>query len=230
MSTPTTPKCANEACQSGQRDNLLACGRCQAVQYCSKGCQKQDWKYHKVPCQKAAGVPIGSLACNQKFAIHDPKAQTLAKDMGMKPSPADFLAYPLRRLALTRKDTPGNLPLFFGDRDRPDIRSAIKEFRIEALLRPPPGSPTYAHAKPGRLEEGLPAWTPQPASLDEAKEVQEIRKMQQIIVDHSGPRGTKDITSDDMMSILTIHYPERWAEMLPLYNLTLNALDQGAQA
>ena len=33
------------------RTVLKCCIKCQAVQYCSKSCQKQDWKQHKQICQ-----------------------------------------------------------------------------------------------------------------------------------------------------------------------------------
>lgn len=34
--------------------NLLRCGQCRSVYYCSKQHQKQDWKKHKVSCKKLA--------------------------------------------------------------------------------------------------------------------------------------------------------------------------------
>ena len=35
---------------------MKKCGRCQEVAYCSRDCQRGDWKVHKVTCQK---VPTG---------------------------------------------------------------------------------------------------------------------------------------------------------------------------
>ena len=32
------------------RGTLLACGRCKGACYCSKECQRSDWKVHKVTC------------------------------------------------------------------------------------------------------------------------------------------------------------------------------------
>lgn len=34
----------------GSNQNLLRCGRCKTILYCSKDHQKQDWKRHKVAC------------------------------------------------------------------------------------------------------------------------------------------------------------------------------------
>lgn len=36
--------------QCGQHNNLLQCGRCECVYYCSKQCQKTNWKIHKSIC------------------------------------------------------------------------------------------------------------------------------------------------------------------------------------
>ncbi|PWW71923.1 hypothetical protein C7212DRAFT_109027, partial [Tuber magnatum] len=32
-------------------ENLMRCGRCKKVEYCSGACQKVDWKEHKVGCK-----------------------------------------------------------------------------------------------------------------------------------------------------------------------------------
>ncbi|KAG0642158.1 hypothetical protein HOY80DRAFT_881952 [Tuber brumale] len=35
----------------GKTENLMRCGRCKKVEYCSGACQKTDWKEHKVGCK-----------------------------------------------------------------------------------------------------------------------------------------------------------------------------------
>uniref|UniRef100_M4BSB4 MYND-type domain-containing protein n=1 Tax=Hyaloperonospora arabidopsidis (strain Emoy2) TaxID=559515 RepID=M4BSB4_HYAAE len=52
-----TPLCSNEACKAleYQEETLQACSRCKCVFYCSKTCQRQDWKSrHKGCCQAVA--------------------------------------------------------------------------------------------------------------------------------------------------------------------------------
>ncbi|KAG6592681.1 Zinc finger, MYND-type [Phytophthora cinnamomi] len=44
--------CANEACEAlDHADKLKFCTRCHAVYYCSKVCQRQDWKRHGAFCK-----------------------------------------------------------------------------------------------------------------------------------------------------------------------------------
>ncbi|XP_018328073.1 egl nine homolog 1 [Agrilus planipennis] len=42
----------------GLTENLLRCSRCKSIYYCSKVHQKQDWKRHKVICQKTDGAQL----------------------------------------------------------------------------------------------------------------------------------------------------------------------------
>lgn len=39
--------CGKEGAAVG---TLLNCSRCKVVRYCSKGCQREDWKRHKKSC------------------------------------------------------------------------------------------------------------------------------------------------------------------------------------
>lgn len=36
-------------------NKLMKCGKCKAAKYCSKECQKEDWKNHKWACKRASG-------------------------------------------------------------------------------------------------------------------------------------------------------------------------------
>lgn len=44
-------KCGNKACTKKVKEtDLKACGGCRTKKYCSKDCQKADWKEHKAAC------------------------------------------------------------------------------------------------------------------------------------------------------------------------------------
>uniref|UniRef100_A0A6C0BQ00 MYND-type domain-containing protein n=1 Tax=viral metagenome TaxID=1070528 RepID=A0A6C0BQ00_9ZZZZ len=51
-----------ERCPS--KSNLRRCGRCQAVVYCSRDCQKDDWPQHKTYCRRGVLPPILDLFLN----------------------------------------------------------------------------------------------------------------------------------------------------------------------
>jgi hypothetical protein len=36
--------------------NLKKCSRCKTVKYCSRACQKDDWKEHRAVCNAAAAA------------------------------------------------------------------------------------------------------------------------------------------------------------------------------
>jgi len=40
------------SCGGPEKPKLLVCGACKSTSYCSAGCQKEDWKKHKLVCKK----------------------------------------------------------------------------------------------------------------------------------------------------------------------------------
>ncbi|KAK9820089.1 hypothetical protein WJX72_006020 [[Myrmecia] bisecta] len=48
-------ECANCEATAAEKQlpTLLKCGRCKIVYYCSKECQKTNWKIHKIYCKRA---------------------------------------------------------------------------------------------------------------------------------------------------------------------------------
>lgn len=50
---PTLRICSGCRDLDTSRANLMKCGKCKAISYCSKECQKADWKIHKGLCELA---------------------------------------------------------------------------------------------------------------------------------------------------------------------------------
>lgn len=58
-SSANTPVTICASCKTPESDPskpLKPCTKCQSVSYCSRDCQKNDWKVHKKTCAKAAQI------------------------------------------------------------------------------------------------------------------------------------------------------------------------------
>lgn len=90
------PRC--HQCSSLERDDqkLMLCSGCKKVQYCSKDCQRFDWKAHKIVCMSSTtvttGAAVGSsssppsvdvLKYYHQIAPSMPEAQALASQIGL---------------------------------------------------------------------------------------------------------------------------------------------------
>ncbi|KAI9926370.1 hypothetical protein ASPWEDRAFT_176660 [Aspergillus wentii DTO 134E9] len=220
-------------CKTG--GSLKQCAKCKKEVYCSRECQTADWKQHKKICASLAGGAVSSVSSSNldAFAYYNnhahkvPEAQELAKSLNLTlPTGGnEGLIKPVRRLIITGKDTIGNFQLLMGPQWRKIAGSMREEQRLDVLLRPQPGSPSYALHH--QYDEDTPTWSPTPATTAENEKVQEIREMQDFIVSRVGPGKQPD--KDEMRGILTA-FGANWAEKLGVYQTALNALDQGVHA
>ena len=264
------PRCTK--CKK-QPDNLKLCSGCKTASYCSRECQRTDWKAHKVICKflgKEVTSTLDPLEYYETVAPNLPNAQRLARGIGLKfvdeGGPSGFryvyrqisgsstprcravqagcfrslmqsqlhtpdanilsTSYPIRRLVVTGKDTPENFSLIFGQPPTKEIKKTQKDQRMEALLRPPPGSPDYVMSSGLQLDIGCPPWTPREPSPEEQLEVTKVRNMQALITSHMGARGVKNIKPADMQQILVSNFGADWVSALGTYQTALNAMDQ----
>lgn len=54
-------RCNNMACKKGRKTRL--CSGCKIVEYCSSGCQRKDWYFHKHVCHPSLSARLRGL-CN----------------------------------------------------------------------------------------------------------------------------------------------------------------------
>ena len=81
------PKChtCKQPAAEGKR-SLLRCGGCRMSQYCSKECQKGDWKTHKVFCKSMA--EMGTAKYFETAVQFSTLGRALANEIGLKGSPS----------------------------------------------------------------------------------------------------------------------------------------------
>lgn len=53
-------------------EKLKRCSRCKKILYCSKECQKEDWKKHKIECDKIIELKEKE---NHSIKIEEPKVE-----------------------------------------------------------------------------------------------------------------------------------------------------------
>jgi hypothetical protein len=75
-SATPTKKCAS--CGTPESDPekpLKPCSKCQTVRYCSRDCQKKDWKVHKKTCASAAQIYAQTADLKPASAPRVPKKE-----------------------------------------------------------------------------------------------------------------------------------------------------------
>jgi hypothetical protein len=56
--TQKQTKCGNICCYN---IGIMICSRCKIIKYCSKQCQREDWKRHKTECFKISKIKKASI-------------------------------------------------------------------------------------------------------------------------------------------------------------------------
>lgn len=102
MSSVSSNTC--EVCN--QTENLLRCSRCKSIYYCSKAHQKQDWRKHKLCCQKADD-PVVQVKCEKNY-VNTVKTQNTSAIPNEGSSENEILSSRTEHLS-------PNLALNFGD-------------------------------------------------------------------------------------------------------------------
>ncbi|KAK1980131.1 hypothetical protein LZ30DRAFT_595392 [Colletotrichum cereale] len=215
---------------------LKKCSACGQAWYHSQDCQRQHWKRHKKAClanrsgdnrSSANELPasIWMEACTyyNQVARKSPDTQPLLRSLRLDPASNEGTPKLLRRLVIAGQDSTENIQRLFGPSSLSTMMKEDHEnARLEVLLDPPRGSPSYnfraLHDDPSLTR------SVRPPTEAEQQRLQEVRDMQQRIRDKVG--AGKSPSSDDMKSILTTLGPE-WPTKLSLYMMAANTMDQG---
>lgn len=129
----------------------------------------------------------------------------------------------MRRLIFAGKDDDKNFQLLFGPNRAKDIEQMHREARIEILLDPPRGSPSYA-VNSFSDATYLGPRSIRPASESEQEAIREIRSYQAMIAEKYPP-GI-EIPPNSIGQFIS-QLGADWAEKMPTLQLAQNTTDQG---
>lgn len=99
-----------------------------------------------------------------------------------------------------------------------------EDTRIDVLLDPPRGSPSYAMNS--FFDDETLDRSPRPATDAEQRRITEVKEMQETIRRRVG--AGRRPSKQDMMTILTASGPN-WTGKLSIYTLAANTMDQGVR-
>lgn len=78
----STKACANcGKIETDPEKPLKPCSKCQTVRYCSRDCQKADWKVHKKTCAAAAQIYAQTANFKPAAAPSAPKKEAHSKGL-----------------------------------------------------------------------------------------------------------------------------------------------------
>ncbi|EME81186.1 uncharacterized protein MYCFIDRAFT_204223 [Pseudocercospora fijiensis CIRAD86] len=187
------------------------CSACGKAYYCNRDCQKADWKRHKKPdCLANRSDSNSSASAAQAREVVDahtyfntvahtiPEAQALARTLN--------LVLPSSLSPAQRQGTRAeNMAMLFGPSWQESIQRDRDEIRLEVLLNPPRGSPSYAIS--AQLDAGGPTWSPRPATPQERARLDEVREMQAMIRQRVGSHQCMCNVPDDIQLKLSYMRP-----------------------
>ncbi|KAK7710394.1 hypothetical protein SLS64_005979 [Diaporthe eres] len=123
------------------------------------------------------------------------------------------------------KDTPENMQALFGPDWRSSIGKAHDETRLDVLIDPPRGSPSYAKYQ-SLYPDGRLLRSPRPATDAEQQVIGKAKEMQDAVRRRIG--AGKSPSSADMEAILS-SYGMDWILHVQTYMLAINTMDQGVR-
>ncbi|KAF6819447.1 hypothetical protein CPLU01_13039 [Colletotrichum plurivorum] len=162
-----------------------------------------------------------------EVAHTSPEGQALITSLGLDYPPVrtktEDLNKALRRLVLSGQDTPDKLKLLFGPEWRASQGKEHEDARMEILLDPPRGSPSYVFMRSWNKNRG-PERAPRPATDAEQRRITLVRDMQEKIRQRVGA-GKKPSDSD--MQVILKSYGHNWTEHMETYQLAADTMKQG---
>ncbi|KXH28088.1 acyl-CoA dehydrogenase domain-containing protein [Colletotrichum salicis] len=198
---------------------MKKCSVCLKAWYHSQDCQRSHWKEHRPTCvanrpktqapEDPSATPSSEVAYNyyNDVARKSPKGQALMRSLHLDPiSTHKGLALPLRRLAITGKDTPENMQVLFG----PTFLSQKNELErtgLEILLDAPRGSPVHQMQKFDDAGGDHLTRAVRPPSQTEQETMKEVREIQKKVQRKIGVGNSPD--SGVMREILMTMGPNR---------------------